>query len=958
MLVLEKLASFSKDVARRATDLAYGTYSVRVFISNTAGAPLVLVPETHTAQGLPVTVSFHSLEPGRAGLVHGTGRGELGFAVALSIDGECLMLGAHNSRTAAPSFTLAFKSPSGGAGVFYKSMPRGFTGAEGRSACVEGERYAAFVGHVVQGAQTSVHVLVGPRSEVVQLPKISRELTLWSCVAPRALESSALLGLAEQCMGRTANLAQSVFLLEFGSIVESLGSLALRDQAFILDVCAAAFVLSGLLGLDPKVLKPDVERRQERMPDVLQRPGATGSLPLPLYDDYRAFASEGDDVPKYEAYVDAVFLLLSTAALQSGIALQPCLRTSSSASSGDAGGGPRWGTQQINTDQDTNCDLVASHLSQGQHAAAPPGRSGDGQPALSADAEAGVKAAAQQCIHDAAEFTWHRRRVLEALEGALRDESQRAPLRHYSSWVPPLRRRFGAAGTAHLAEHEAWGPELLAGLDGGKATGPQQLIESLGHGAPPYKTMSTNSKSGEFFFFSGDRHFLIKTVTKDEAMLLFRMLPAYQHHVKYVPKSFIVRYAGLHRARIPGIGDKYFTIMVSVFDPTCKIHETFDVKGSMLNRKMKPGESIGKDEDWVASDFRLQLPDAVRREVRAAHEQDAAFLAAFGVMDYSLLIGVHRPEPSPGGAASSALPTAGWREPAGGLWAVGGGQLYFVGLIDFLIAFGLYKQAENLLRVAQGHGEDASCVDPLSYATRQVRFVQDRVLAAPRALPEKGATRRAACQYGRVCYRMSAQHKLEFAHPGDPDWVDSGTAAAVPPEDQLAAGTLGTLRVTVVEAHKLRNADRGFRNVSDPYVEVALGLQRAKTPSVQNCLDPKWNNCVLRLAVDEMHTGSEVELTVWDEDTVRQLQGSDDFLGRLRVPLESIMRHGPVALHEALQGVDQGMLTAQLEFVPGPAFKQLWRATKDGPTMTRSVLAGASPRLPRRSRWSRWFCIS
>ena len=42
-----------------------------------------------------------------------------------------------------------------------------------------------------------------------------------------------------------------------------------------------------------------------------------------------------------------------------------------------------------------------------------------------------------------------------------------------------------------------------------------------------------------------------------------------------------------------------------------------------------------------------------------------------------------------------------------------------MGLIDFLIHFGLKKQAEHLLRAAQGHGDDTSCVDPTDYAARQ-----------------------------------------------------------------------------------------------------------------------------------------------------------------------------------------------------------------------------------------------
>ena len=48
--------------------------------------------------------------------------------------------------------------------------------------------------------------------------------------------------------------------------------------------------------------------------------------------------------------------------------------------------------------------------------------------------------------------------------------------------------------------------------------------------AGPYKSMSTNSKSGEVFFFSHDKSYIIKTVSLAEGELLQGMLPAYQDH--------------------------------------------------------------------------------------------------------------------------------------------------------------------------------------------------------------------------------------------------------------------------------------------------------------------------------------------------------------------------------------------------------------------------------------------
>merc|ERR1712190_693678 len=90
-------------------------------------------------------------------------------------------------------------------------------------------------------------------------------------------------------------------------------------------------------------------------------------------------------------------------------------------------------------------------------------------------------------------------------------------------------------------------------------------------------------------------------------------------------------------------------------------------------------------------------------------------------------------------------------------------------------------------------------------------------------------------------------------------------------------GVMGTLRVTVVAAHKLRNAD-GFMNLSDPYCQVEVGLQRLSTPVIKDNLNPQWN-CNLAFAVDKFHLDQDIQFDVWDEDTAKAVQGSDAFLG-------------------------------------------------------------------------------
>jgi len=307
---------------------------------------------------------------------------------------------------------------------------------------------------------------------------------------------------------------------------------------------------------------------------------------------------------------------------------------------------------------------------------------------------------------------------------------------------------------------------------------------------------------------------------------------------------------------LDGFGLMYFTVMSSVFDPAYPIHETYDVKGSTFKRKRKEGEKIGKDEDWVNLNRRLDIPDDVRSELCAAHEQDAALLERCGVMDYSLLIGIHNLD------SGKPAGTAGWiGDLSLGIVAVGTPVVYFVGMIDFLIWYGLKKEGEHLLRAIQGHGEDASCVDPLTYARRQVRFVRDSVVQ--------------------------------------------------PAAGDAVFGTRGALVVTLSCAHNLRKADLNL--TSDPYAWVALGLQRHRTLTVNKNCDPQWG-CTMAFAVDESHIAGSVEVTVWDEDI-----GSADFLGRLSVPLHRVLDEGTVDLKEAdLEGVQQGSVTMRLEFRAAP----------------------------------------
>jgi 1-phosphatidylinositol-4-phosphate 5-kinase len=60
----------------------------------------------------------------------------------------------------------------------------------------------------------------------------------------------------------------------------------------------------------------------------------------------------------------------------------------------------------------------------------------------------------------------------------------------------------------------------------------------------------SNSKSGQFFFYSHDGRFMIKTQTAAESKFLRRILPHYYQYVMQNPNTLMTRFYGMHRVKI------------------------------------------------------------------------------------------------------------------------------------------------------------------------------------------------------------------------------------------------------------------------------------------------------------------------------------------------------------------------------------------------------------------------
>lgn len=173
---------------------------------------------------------------------------------------------------------------------------------------------------------------------------------------------------------------------------------------------------------------------------------------------------------------------------------------------------------------------------------------------------------------------------------------------------------------------------------------PADYLVSL-TGGPALRELPSPGASGAIFFLSEDDRFLIKSVKKEEMYALLSIaLRKYYEHVEQHPDTLLVRFYGIHRIS-PWLGrNARFIIMGNVLPSGVRIHRKYDLKGSTYKR------TVGKDRRntdplAVLKDLDLDMQfeceaserDSLLQNLRA----DAKFLQRLGVIDYSLLLGVH-----------------------------------------------------------------------------------------------------------------------------------------------------------------------------------------------------------------------------------------------------------------------------------------------------------------------------
>ncbi|EAR85121.2 SecY subunit containing preprotein translocase (macronuclear) [Tetrahymena thermophila SB210] len=163
---------------------------------------------------------------------------------------------------------------------------------------------------------------------------------------------------------------------------------------------------------------------------------------------------------------------------------------------------------------------------------------------------------------------------------------------------------------------------------------------------------SDGGKSGQFFFFSHDNKFLLKTCTEQELRILIERLPSYFRYLKANPRSLIAKIFGVYS--FEGLNEKPIHLLLMKNIAACTkqfIERTYDLKGSTFDRQVLPktkkesesfsralNRMILKDLDFISLEKKIYISLENRFQVYNQLKRDSEFLKSCGWIDYSLIV--------------------------------------------------------------------------------------------------------------------------------------------------------------------------------------------------------------------------------------------------------------------------------------------------------------------------------
>lgn len=165
----------------------------------------------------------------------------------------------------------------------------------------------------------------------------------------------------------------------------------------------------------------------------------------------------------------------------------------------------------------------------------------------------------------------------------------------------------------------------------------------------------STSKSGSLFYHTRDGKFILKTLLVKEYKFFKAIFPEYYRHMLDNPNSLLPKFYGCYKLVRRTKHEKqrfYFVTMDNIFSTARDIHLKYDLKGSTISRDVLstlPENERNKDvyefslKDLDLEKHKQQFVVGDKREIILKQLAiDSEFLRNQGILDYSLLIGVHK----------------------------------------------------------------------------------------------------------------------------------------------------------------------------------------------------------------------------------------------------------------------------------------------------------------------------
>ncbi|ETW08372.1 hypothetical protein H310_00967 [Aphanomyces invadans] len=243
------------------------------------------------------------------------------------------------------------------------------------------------------------------------------------------------------------------------------------------------------------------------------------------------------------------------------------------------------------------------------------------------------------------------------------------------------------------------------------------------------REVCSEGKSGNIFYFTANRQFMVKSVPKEEFDTLRSILSEYYTYLVQNPSSHLCRYFGCHSITLPvGTRRMYFVVMQNLFIEGPP-HQRYDLKGNTDRRQAIPSwdveakmraavmrQKIAKlmmDIDFSRIHQCISVSDADSTAVKTQLKRDIQFLAGLHIMDYSILVGVRYVDQPCVLRNGAAVPSK------------DGMTMYDIGIIDMLQRYNWRWTVQRwfLGTFLCKDMTEVSAVPPTQYGDRLIRFI-------------------------------------------------------------------------------------------------------------------------------------------------------------------------------------------------------------------------------------------